>query len=406
MSQFNRKRSFGGRHTTARRPRYGGARPGRQASGKQYIDPARFVRAARVQEVEEYIPTHHFKDFALHELLIHNINKKGYTAPTKIQDLAIPAGLEGKDVLGIANTGTGKTTAFAVPLLQKLLLNPKAQALIIAPTRELAGQINQEVHDLILGSRLRSVVLIGGTAINPQTRQLKARPQIVIGTPGRIIDHVKQGNLRLGFFHTVVLDEVDRMVDMGFIQDIRYILGQVPEERQSLFFSATMDQKVEGLTHSFLREPTVISVKTGDTSDNVEQSVVHHGDTADKIAKLYALLDRDMVKKTLIFGETKREVERLSKQLSTNGYKAGALHGGKSQSQRQRALDQFRKNDLNILVATDVAARGIDIVDISHVINFSTPQTYDDYIHRIGRVGRAGRIGHAFTFVTAPKQPQ
>jgi superfamily II DNA/RNA helicase len=233
-----------------------------------------------------------------------------------------------------------------------------------------------------------------------QLRDLRATPRIVIGTPGRIKDHMERGTLDLSTFNMVVLDEVDRMMDMGFIDDMRQIVGSLAEDRQSFFFSATMDRKIETLIHTFLKSDHVtISVKTGVTSDNVEQDVVRYGDRADKIEKLHNILNDEAVAKVLVFDETQRSVEALSNELQSRGFSADAIHGGKSQGQRERALKRFKKNDVNILVATDVAARGIDVSDITHVINYTTPQAYEDYVHRIGRAGRAGRMGFALTFI-------
>jgi len=399
---FQQRRSFGRRTSNA-----GGSRPGRsfkpsgrtKGPAKQYIEPSRFIKSAKAVTVEAYVPTNKFNDFAISDVIKRNVVAKGYETPSKIQDLAIPHGLAGKDVVGIANTGTGKTTAFAIPLIEKLINSKQSAAIIIAPTRELADQIDVEVRSLSRGTDLRTCLLIGGTPMNPQLRALKARPRVIIGTPGRIKDHVQQRTLRLAHFDTVVLDEVDRMVDMGFINDITFLLGEVAQKRQSLFFSATMDPKIEKLVHSFLHDPVTVSVKTGETCDNVDQNVVRHGDKHDKISKLHDVLRTEAASKTLIFDDTKRSVEKLSQDLIAKGFKAEALHGGKSQGQRKRALEKFRQNQVDILVATDVAARGIDVSDITHVINFSTPQTYDDYIHRIGRAGRAGKPGTALTFI-------
>ena len=402
MPGYQSRRSFGprkpggcsGRPCQSFRPQ-----SGRRGPAKQYIDPARFVQAAREVAVEAYNATNQFSDFAVDELIQRNIKTKGYTTPSKIQDIAIPFGLAGRDVVGIADTGSGKTVAFGIPIIQKLIAEKPAQALIIAPTRELAHQIEVELRWISQGTGIRSVLLIGGTPMHPQIRGLRDRPKIVIGTPGRIKDHVQQGNLKLQYFNAVVLDEVDRMVDMGFINDITFLLNELAPKRQSLFFSATMDSKLDNLVQSFLTDPELISVKSGETSANVEQSVVRHADSADKMQKLHDILRQEGVEKTLIFDETKRSVERLMRDLEKSGFKVDALHGGKSQNQRLRALNKFRKNEVNILVATDVAARGIDISDITHVINYTTPQTHDDYVHRIGRAGRAGRAGTAMTFI-------
>lgn len=368
--------------------------------GKQNIDPNRFIKQAVVRAQAEFVPVHSFNDFNIDQLIKNNIANKGYITPSPIQDQAIPAGLDGKDIVGIANTGTGKTAAFAVPILDKIIKSRTSKALVIAPTRELALQIEEEFRAFAKTSGIFGTVLIGGTPMYSQTRDLRQNPSIVIGTPGRIKDHIERGNLNLNVFNIVVLDEVDRMVDMGFITDIRFILGRLNNAHQSYFFSATLDPKLKNLVETFLNNPITISVKTGETSDNVHQDVVRVGSSTEKLAKLKENLLRDAAQKTLIFDATQRGVERLSRELVTFGFKADAIHGGKSQGQRQRALDRFKQNEINVLVATDVAARGIDVVDITHVINYSVPKTYDDYIHRIGRTGRAGRTGQALTFVS------
>ena len=366
--------------------------------GQQYIDPAKFVRAAKVVSAgEEYVATHHFNDFAVAEILKTNLAAKGYVTPSPIQDQTIPELLAGKDVIGIANTGTGKTAAFAIPLLDKLINDKQAKGLIIAPTRELAEQILDECKSIARGSGLFGSLLIGGSSMTAQLRDLRDRPRIVIGTPGRIKDHLERGSLRLNEFNMVVLDEVDRMLDMGFVTDVREILSHLSPQRQSLFFSATLDNRVRALIDTFANEPVLITHKTGDTADNVHQDVIRFSGPHDKMDKLHDVLLSG--EKIIVFDETQRKVERLSNDLIARGFSADAIHGGKSQSQRKRALDRFKRNDVTILVATDVAARGIDVVDITHVVNFSQPQTYDDYVHRIGRAGRAGRTGYALTFV-------
>lgn len=378
--------------SASRSPRRGGK------NLKDNINPSRFIKAARPVEAEAYQPRHRFSDFAMDPLLQASVSAKGFTTPSPIQDQAIPAGLAGQDVIGVANTGTGKTVAFAIPVLQKLITNPRSKALIMAPTRELAQQIQDECKALARGSGLFGALLIGGAAMNPQLKDLRNRPSIVIGTPGRIKDHMERGTLDLSGFNLVVLDEVDRMLDMGFVNDMRFILGRLAPVRQSFFFSATLDIKVAALIRDFSTDPVTISVKTGETTDNVDQNVVAYGSKGEKIEKLHDLLIAHGVK-ALVFDDTQRSVERLSKDLLTRGFPVDAIHGGKSQAQRQRALNRFKKGEIDVLVATDVAARGIDISDITHVINYSTPKTYDDYVHRIGRAGRAGRTGYALTFV-------
>jgi superfamily II DNA/RNA helicase len=367
----------------------------------QYIDPSRFVKAAAMAEAEPYVPRHTFAGFDINGLLKSNLATKGYDTPSPIQDQAIPAGLAGRDVIGIASTGTGKTAAFALPILQRLITDQTDAALIIAPTRELAQQIEEECRGLAKGSGLSGALLIGGTNMGRQLRDLRHNPRIVIGTPGRIKDHLERSSLKLSNFNMVVLDEVDRMLDMGFIGDVTEILSRLAQKRQSFFFSATMDPRVRRLIDKFTRDPLLISLKASAASENVHQDVVHFRGNMDKIDKLHDLLLKQEVQKAIVFDETQRSVERLGKELLSRGFSAEAIHGGKSQGQRQRALRRFKKNEVNILVATDVAARGIDVVDTTHVINFSVPKMYDDYIHRIGRAGRAGQIGYALTFVNS-----
>jgi superfamily II DNA/RNA helicase len=362
-----------------------------------YIDPARFVKAAIPAEDTPYTARHVFDDFAIHPRLKSNLAYHGYTAPTPIQDQAIPAALAGQDVVGLANTGTGKTAAFAVPILNRLMSEQASKALIIAPTRELAQQIEAECRKIAAGSGIGGAVLIGGMPMAPQLRDLKSNPRIVIGTPGRIKDHTERRSLNLAAFNLVVLDEVDRMLDMGFVKDIRTIFGQTSHQRQAFFFSATMDTRVSGLIGGFSADAVTISVKSEAAAENINQDMVRYSSASEKIDKLHdALLGGG---KVIIFDETKRNVEKLGKELVARGFKADSIHGGKNQNQRQRALKRFKDNEVNVLVATNVAARGIDVIDVTHVINYSLPQTYDDYIHRIGRAGRAGRTGHALTFV-------
>jgi ATP-dependent RNA helicase RhlE len=366
---------------------------------KDYIHPSRFIQSAKLASEPEYVPTHTFSDFVLHPIIYANLQEMGFDTPSPIQDQSIPVGLSGRDVVGLADTGTGKTAAFAIPLLQSLLTKRDTRALILAPTRELAQQIEEACRRIAKGSGLSGALLIGGVPMRPQHRDLKSRPRIVIGTPGRVKDHIEQGTLPIQSFNLVVLDEVDRMLDMGFVNDIRHILHKTASQKQSFFFSATLDSRVRGILDEFSKEPVHVTVKSNDASKNVEQNVVRYNSLEEKISKLHDLLIQDPVTKTLVFDDTHRSVEKLSKELQARGFNADAIHGGKSQSQRQRALKRFKDTQVNILVATDVAARGIDVVDISHVVNYSTPQSYSDYIHRIGRAGRAGRVGHALTFI-------
>jgi len=384
--------------------RYARTRTGQRKSGNrgrtgQYIEPSRFIKPATFQEAAPYEAQHKFADFPLTELLQTNLAAKGYVTPSPIQDQTIMVALTGQDIIGIASTGTGKTAAFALPLLQRLITDTSSAALIIAPTRELAQQIEDECRALAKGSGLTGALLIGGTNMGGQIRDLRGNPRIVIGTPGRIKDHIERRTLNLRNFNMVVLDEVDRMLDMGFVDDVREILSQTNQQRQSFFFSATMDARVRSLIQNFTVDPLTISLKASSASENVHQDVVRYQGNIDKMEKLHDLLLQEKVAKVIVFDETQRSVERLANELMGRGFSADAIHGGKSQSQRQRALNRFKKSDITILVATDVAARGIDVADITHVVNFSIPKAYDDYIHRIGRAGRAGQVGYALTFV-------
>jgi ATP-dependent RNA helicase RhlE len=372
----------------------------RGQSFSQHLDINSFInKAVIVEEVDHFIPEHEFNDFLIEEKLKKNIADKGYVAPTSIQDRTIPHIIKGQDVVGIANTGTGKTAAFLIPLVNKMMKNPDGSVLIIVPTRELATQINDELKGFAPGTGLFSIVCVGGTPMGPQLRELRYKNHFIIGTPGRLKDLIERGALMLSKTETVVLDEADRMMDMGFLPDMKFIMGMMPSERQTLFFSATMSKEIERLIHEFLREPVSISVKTQDTSKNVDQDIVRMKAGEDKLVALENLLKKEDFNKVLIFGRTKHGVERLASTLSARGFKADSIHGDKSQGQRQRALDSFKKDNIKILVATDVAARGLDIPLVSHVINYDLPATYEDYIHRIGRTGRAGAVGKALTFV-------
>lgn len=397
MSYYNSNRNSQSRSRYSGRPRT--VQRSRNRGKSEYIDPSRFIKVAKISEIEVYQHKHTFEDFPINQLLKDNLASKGYEVPSPIQDQSIPVALEGKDVIGIASTGTGKTAAFALPILNKIINDKGSGALIIAPTRELAQQIEEEFRQLAKGSGLFGALLIGGTGMGGQLRDLKSNPQVVIGTPGRIKDHLQRGTLKLNNFNMVVLDEVDRMLDMGFVNDVTEILASLSEDRQSLFFSATMDTRVRRLIENFTNDPVTISLKASATSENVHQDVVRYRGTGEKMSKLHDLLIKDEVAKVIVFDETQRNVERLNKELMERGFSSAAIHGGKSQGERQRALARFKKSEVKILVATDVAARGIDVSDTTHVINYSVPKVYDDYIHRIGRAGRAGQTGYALTFV-------
>ncbi len=377
-----------------------GGQRGGGAKHKTFSDVSKFINKISVTEEQEvFVPEHAFTDFDIQERLKHNITHKGYVSPTPIQDRTIPHILKGEDVVGIANTGTGKTAAFLIPLINKVLKKKSERILVVVPTRELATQIEAEFLVFAKNLHMFSVCVVGGTSIMPQLRALKRRPSFVIGTPGRIKDLIERDAIRLGEFGTVVLDEADRMLDMGFINDIKYMMNLMPEERHTLFFSATVSSEITALINTFLKHPVTISVKTRDTSRAIDQDVVRVARGEEKIDRLRALLQSKDFSKVLIFGKTKHGVEKLSVALMKMGFKVESIHGNKNHGKRQRALGQFKNNEINILVATDVAARGLDIADVSHVINYDLPATYEDYIHRIGRTGRAGKQGKALTFI-------
>lgn len=390
------------------RPVHGGGRPafgGQRRGNKQttFINPQRYVNKAATPQTEvAFVPVHQFTDFALSEPVQRNIAARNYVAPSAIQDGAIPVILEGRDVIGLANTGTGKTAAFVLPIIEKLLKSQGRNApevLIMAPTRELALQIDDQFRAFAKDLRLYSALCVGGMNISRQISEIRRRPQVIIGTPGRLKDLINKEVLRLNQVHTLVLDEADQMLDMGFINDIRFIIAKLPEAKQSLCFSATITPGIQQLLDGLLRDPVTVSVRTAETSQYVEQDIVRFDSKEHRMEILHELLNKPEFDKVLIFGETKWGVQRLAETLSKSGIPSEAIHGNKSQPQRHRALQAFTRNAVRVLVATDVAARGLDIPNVSHVINFDQPSTYENYVHRIGRTGRGGKSGQALTFV-------
>jgi superfamily II DNA/RNA helicase len=353
---------------------------------------------AVVSSVPEVI-THKFEDFSFSERLKDNIKQKGYVLPTPIQDKAIPEIMKGKDVIGIANTGTGKTAAFLIPLIDKILKDRREKALIICPTRELATQIQSEFYGFSEGMKILSVLCIGGVSEAPQIYNLRRQFNLVVGTPGRLKDHVKHQHLDLSKFTTIVLDEADLMVDMGFLPDVKNLISGLPAQRQALFFSATIDGRVQSILGDFVKNPVTISVRKQQTLQNIHQKLIKIIHESKKIDQLHDLLIQKDFEKVLIFGRTKHGTQKLTEDLVKRGFRAEVIHGNKSQGQRQRALDKFKNSLANILVATDIASRGLDIPNVSHVINYDLPESSDDYIHRIGRTGRAQQKGIALTFV-------
>ncbi len=368
------------------------------------IDFSRFIKKGVYVEEKPYISKHTFADFPFNEQVQTNILRSGYMHPRPIQDQAIPVVLSGKDIFGMANTGTGKTAAFLLPLIEKIAKTKgqkkRETVLIMAPTRELALQIESDFKNLAFGLGMFSVACVGGLPISKQIREIKMGVSFVIGTPGRLRDLINQKVLDLSACHSVVLDEADRMLDMGFRDDMLYIIGKTPkEDRQTLFFSATLSPDIKKLTEQYLIDPIFISVVSGETAKNIDQDVVRYRGKDEQLEKLHEVLKQDGSDKVLIFREMKHATDTLAKELSRAGFKVGAIHGDKRSRERIRILDSFKKDQINILIATDVAARGLDIPDVTHVINFDVPQTYDTYVHRIGRTGRSGKKGTALTFV-------
>lgn len=392
-----------GRFAGGSRPPFrGGFRPGGARRGGYPVrsfDPTPMVGTAVASEPEAaYVSVNQFGDFAIHTGLKENIVARGYTSPTQIQDEAIPYLLEGRDLIGIANTGTGKTAAFLIPMIHKVLTNPREKVLIVAPTRELAVQIDQEFRLFVRGLRLYSAICIGGVNMHGQIQALRRNPQFVIGTPGRLRDLERQRVLDFRQFRSLILDEVDQMLDMGFIPDVRSITSLLPVERHSMFFSATLPERIQALTREFLTEPMMVEVVSKRTSQNIDQDIVRTNGQ-NKVEVLDRMLRNDDFAKVLIFLRTKRSAEKLVDVLYRRGHAVASIHGNKSQGQRQRAINDFKANRVNVLLATDVAARGLDIDNVTHVINFDLPETRETYLHRIGRTGRADRKGVALTFV-------
>ena len=395
--------SFGGNrggsrssHNAFSRPRSGGGRGFQEMS----VDLSKLINKAKpILDEEAFVPEHQFNDFNIEQALKDNIAKKGYITPTPIQDKSIPLVLEGNDIVGIANTGTGKTASFLIPLINKVLKDRDQRTLIMVPTRELAIQIEQEFYGFAKGLQINAVCCVGGAGIEPQIRVLRRRPNFVIGTPGRLKDLMERGELDLSVFQTVVLDEADRMLDMGFIPDMRFIMAKMSKDRHTLFFSATLSREIETLIHAFLNKPARVSVKTRDTAQTIDQDVVRAGSGQAKFDMLVEMLRDPSFNKVLVFGRTKHGVERLAKDLGAKGIRADSIHGDKTHGRRQKALGLFKQDHVQVLVATDVAARGLDISGVSHVINYDLPATYEDYTHRIGRTGRAGMTGKALTFI-------
>ncbi|WJY27167.1 MULTISPECIES: DEAD/DEAH box helicase [Sporosarcina] len=330
-----------------------------------------------------------------------SLKRMGFEEATPIQEGTVTFGMEGKDVIGQAQTGTGKTAAFGIPIIEKIdTSNPAVQALVIAPTRELAIQVSEEIYKIGYGKRARILSVFGGQEISRQIRALRNNPQIVVGTPGRILDHINRKTLKLDGVQTLVLDEADEMLNMGFIEDINAILSNVPDERQTLLFSATMPGPIRKIAETFMKDPEIVKIKSKEmTVENIEQFFVkaHEREKFDILSRLLNVHQPELA---IVFGRTKRRVDELAHALNIRGYLAEGIHGDLTQAKRMSVLRQFKENKIDVLVATDVAARGLDISGVTHVYNFDIPQDPESYVHRIGRTGRAGKSGMAITFVT------
>ena len=363
------------------------------------FDPSQFINTNPVEYKEEvYTPKYSFETIGLDSRLAKVVANLGFSEPSPIQDQIIPEILAGRDVIGLAETGTGKTAAFLLPVIHKTLSDYDRQTLILTPTRELALQINEELRKLSPQMKMYSTTCVGGVHIGPQIKSLRRNNQFIIGTPGRILDLINRGEFDTTKITTVVLDEADRMLDMGFINDMRQILSDTPSSRETLFFSATMTSQAKNLVDDFLRNPVTVSVKKQDVTDSIEQNVVAYQHD-DKFQTLTELLAQPEFKRVIIFGQMKHSVSKLAKELSAHNIAAESSHGNKTHGQRQQALNKFKSGNARVLVATDVVARGIHVDAVSHVINYDLPTTFEDYVHRIGRTGRGSKRGKALTFV-------
>ena len=389
------------RNNRGGRPQRGNGGGGRGRRTSTLRDFSLLVKKATNHEETKYVADRSFNDMPLQSLLKVNLKAKGYESPSQIQNDTLEDLLDGKDLIGIASTGTGKTAAFLIPIVESLLIDPtESTALVVVPTRELALQVEEEFRSLTKGTKLFSSCFIGGTSVSADFKKARRRNHIIIGTPGRLKDMIDRRALRFNQTPILVLDEFDRMLDMGFVNDIRQIVSDMAERVQTMLFSATVERGQEGIINELMADPITVQVSSGTTStDRVDQDIIKVPAGMDKFDMLHDLISQEEVGKVLVFTETKRWADKVSTLLNKAGIRSDQIHGDKKQNYRQTALRKFKRGDIKVLVATDVAARGIDVEDISHVVNYELPLTYDSYIHRIGRTGRAGKTGKAFTFV-------
>lgn len=384
------------------RTRVTSQQPRNNAAKKSTLNPELLIQQAVAPSIKAITVETLFEEMDLHPQLKTNIQKMGFVSPTEIQDKTFDKLVEGANLIGIANTGTGKTGAFLIPILENLSRSNESrfQSLIVVPTRELALQVYDEFKKLSEGLKVRAACYIGGTNIEKDIRSLNNHFDLVIGTPGRLLDLRNRGNLKLGRFEVLVLDEFDKMLDMGFIRDIRELVSGMKQRRQTLLFSATKDPKQQTIINEIVTNPFIVEIHSGDkSSKNVEQDIIRVPEGQDKFSLLLDVLADKDFDKVILFTETKHLANRLSKKLNNSGVKSDQIHGNKSQNYRVNALEKFKNGSIRVLVATDVAARGIDVNNVSLVVNYQVPKDFDTYIHRVGRTGRAGKTGMAYTFV-------
>ncbi|QZT38967.1 DEAD/DEAH box helicase [Halosquirtibacter xylanolyticus] len=373
---------------------------GNKKAATSDIKPEQLIKKATSVEQVKYVSEIHYADLDLHPKLAKNIERKNYQQPTEIQEKSIDHLMESKNLIGIAATGTGKTGAFLIPMVHQMLNDNSITALIMVPTRELAQQVDAEFKSLTLGTSLNSVCFIGGTNINKDIANTKRKMSLIVGTPGRLNDLIQRKNLKLGRVSKLVIDEFDRMLDMGFIHDVRKIIAAMKSREQTMLFSATTDKSQEALIKEIIKNPVRVNATNHNISgNNVDQDIIKVGSDESKFDLLLKLVKDDSYEKIILFAETKHQVNKISKKLNKSGVKSDVIHGNKSQNYRTNVIEAFKQGKLKVMVATDVAARGIDIKDVSLVINFQIPPTMDSYTHRIGRTGRAGSTGKAITFI-------
>lgn len=379
----------------------GPAKKSRKQKGSD-IDLERLVKRAKQSTAPApYVPTRTFEEFPLSHKVKQALAIRGYVNPTEIQERSIDQALAGRDLIGIAQTGTGKTAAFLIPIIDRYLQrNAPNTALIMVPTRELAVQVLDEFTALTKKMNLRALKVIGGTSLFHDFNGLRRNPDVVIGTPGRLVDLADRGALHLEDFQVLVIDEFDRMLDMGFSKDVMRLSEAMENRKQTMLFSATVDKSIQQFVDKLVKDPAEVRVTTGlSSADNVDQDVIYPVQGEDRFDTLVRMLQNPEFERVILFAETRHKVHRLAGRLLKENISAECIHGDKTQSARQTALNRFKRGSSQVLVATDVAARGIDVEDVSHVINYEVPRTYDSYIHRIGRTGRAGKAGIALTFI-------